>query len=527
MGGGAGVTSIDDILKAKAAEMGHGKAPARLTVVTDPVEQEDRDATFNARAASWCRKALAGRAERLAAIPIGDGRNVELNKSTWVLLRFALAGHLDPQEVIDTMGEADGGGDYPATRATLESAWEGAHKHGPVDPPIDGTSADDFFTELVERAKTAPKPTEPVAVPAMPAPTVEAELRARMRHQRAVADELAMLRARDEAKRIFTAEQAAATFREPPSTLTLREQLMLPRDPVTFSCDELLPRGGNALLTAAFKAGKTTTVTSYLRAYADGKPFLGRFPVHPHEGRIAIFNYELSQQQYDQWLEDAEIEHPERIAVLHLRGYRLDLRASSVEDWIVQWLMEHEVSAWIADPLARAAVGTDENSNTEMGVWLDTFDVIKERAGVIDGILVTHTGRAEMEAGQERARGATRLDDWADVRWILTRDENGNRYFRATGRDVEVPEEKLTFDTVTRQLTIGGGDRKWEKRRAVEDAVFAFVLAHPGVSGRAVELGVEGKAEAIRSALKSATISHRLRVEDGPNNANLYYPNPV
>jgi hypothetical protein len=524
--------SLDEQIRAKAKELGLSKAPERASFSVNgstvpSASDADRDATFGPRAASWARKALAGRAEQLADIPIGDGRNNYLNRSAWVLLRFALAGHLDAQEVIDTLGEADGGGDYPATRNTLESAWNGAHKHGPLDPPVDGTASDDFFELAVRAAKTSPPPESATPPPPMPEPTVDVELRRRMAHERSVAAELALLRARHEAKRVFTAEQAAATFREPPSVATLREELLLPRDPVAFSCDELLPKGGNALLAAAFKAGKTTTVTSYIRAYADGKPFLGRFGVHPHDGRIAIFNYELSRQQFDQWLDDAQIEHPECVAVLHLRGYRLDIRAPSVEDWVVRWLVEHEVSTWIADPLARASVGTDENSNTEMGVWLDTFDVIKQRAGVVDGLVVTHMGRGEQEQGAERARGAARVDDWADVRWILTKDDEGNRYFRASGRDVEVPEEKLTYDPATRHLTIGGGDRKWEKRRQLEDAVVAFVLSNPGCSGRAVELGVEGKGEAVRAALRSATAGHRLRVEDGRNNANLYYANPV
>src|SRR4051812_18841070 len=87
------------------------------------------------------------------------------------------------------------------------------------------------------------------------------------------------------------------------------------------------------------------------------------------------------------------------------RGGRRRLRAGQsggvrVEDWVVEWHRKHETQVWIMDPFARAATGVDENSNTEVGVWLDTFDVIKERAGISEGIIPTHTGRAEQDAGQ-------------------------------------------------------------------------------------------------------------------------------
>jgi hypothetical protein len=106
----------------------------------------------------------------------------------------------------------------------------------------------------------------------------------------------------------------------------------------------------------------------------------------------------------------------------------------------------------------------DENSNVEVGMMLEALDEIKALAGVRELIIVTHTGRALQTFGGERARGATRLDDWADVRWLLmigkdpeTRQQA--RFFRAHGRDVDVDEGRLTFDPITRILTFGDGAR--------------------------------------------------------------------
>lgn len=347
-------------------------------------------------------------------------------------------------------------------------------------------------------------------------------------HQRAVARALLDLRVKHEANLALKAELAAQTFREPPCRPTLTAELLMPDEPVQYAIDDLLPIGGNALLAAQYKTGKTTVIGDYARAFADSKPFLGRFNVNPAPGRLAIWNYELSDTQYRRWLRDLGIHNTDAIVVLHLRGFRLPLTAPAVEDWIVQWLSDHNITAWVPDPFARAAVGTDENSNTEVGVWLDTLDVIKERAGVRDLILPTHTGRAEQEHGQERARGATRLDDWADVRWLLTKDDNDNRFFRATGRDVDVDEELLAYDPSSRALTFGGGDRRWVKNRDAAQAVLDFINANPGCGVKAIQQGVQGYGTStVDSARMDLIRRHKVRVEDAPRNGQNHYANEV
>jgi hypothetical protein len=451
-----------------------------------------------------------------------SGRNQALNAMAYSLGRLAPR-WVDPQEIADqllvacmTNGLVAEDGRKQCEKTIASGLTKGMLV--PRDPPIGDDSDVEAWLRTLPSSDPAPPGVDPQAGEMSPDPAEAPEniddILARA-HARAVENAVRDLRVKEEAGRAFAAELAARNFRIPPSRFTLTEELLEPDQPTTYAVEELLPTGGNALLAAQFKAGKTTLVTNLLKAYADGEPFLGRFGVNPGPGRIAIFNYELSPDQYRRWLREAGIVNTDRIAVLHLRGYRLPITAPSVEDFIVGWLKERECSVWIADPFARAATGTDENSNTEVGVWLDTFDVIKERAGVSEGVLPTHTGRAEQEHGQERARGATRLDDWADVRWLLTKDENDNRFFRATGRDVSVPEELLTFDADSRSLRIGGGDRRWVKGRDAEARVFAWVRDHPGEKTRDIQSRAGGNKPENEAALKSLTSGHSpaIRIE--------------
>jgi hypothetical protein len=299
---------------------------------------------------------------------------------------------------------------------------------------------------------------------------------------------------------------------------------------VSYAIDSVMPRNANVLLAAQFKAGKTTLVNNVTKSLVDGMPFLGKFETAALTGRVAIWNYEVDTSQYTDWLRQSLIESASKITVLNLRGYRLPLATTYGENWAVEWLRRYDIQFWIIDPFARAYVGSgnDENDNTQVGAFLDTLDVIKSRAGVSELLLTTHTGRAEQEAGKERARGATRLDDWADVRWIVTRDGEHGRYFRATGRDVELPEAGLSFDENTRRLSIGTESRAASKSGRYQDAMLAIVRRSPGITTRALRenmremLGSIGQ-QAIDEARGTLKRSGRIRVEI-ENTSTKHYP---
>ena len=71
--------------------------------------------------------------------------------------------------------------------------------------------------------------------------------------------------------------------------------------------------------------------------------------------------------------------------------------------------------------------------------------------------MVQHMGHLN-----ERARGDSRLQDWPDAIWRLVRETDepdSARYFKAYGRDVDIPEGRLSFDAATRRLTYAAGSR--------------------------------------------------------------------
>ena len=262
-------------------------------------------------------------------------------------------------------------------------------------------------------------------------------------------------RIRRQADRELKAEEAQTGFEAPAATFDGAAELAVVDAPLVWTVEQLLQAEHQATFAAPFKLGKTTVTVNLIRAWCDDEPFLDRFKVNNRGARVGFWNYEMNARQFRDWLRSLGIQHPERFAVLHLRGERVPLLSDVGAEFAVKWLREREVGMWIADPwsgLLRHSL-IPENDNDLVGQLTDRIDRICKEAGVGNVLATAHTGRTKQEEDEEHQRGATRADDWPDVRWMLVQ-EKGKRLFRAFGRDVDLPWSELRFDPVTKRMTL-------------------------------------------------------------------------
>jgi hypothetical protein len=345
----------------------------------------------------------------------------------------------------------------------------------------------------------------------------------------ALAREVARLHFTAEARDIFTAERHARQWRAPRDHGNLAAELTLPEDDTHWRLRGLLGLGHNAVVVAGRKAGKTTMISNLIRSYVDGEAFLGRFEVTPTEAAVAVFNYEVDERQYRRWLREIGIVNAGRVYVLHLRGRSLPLRDAQVRAWTANWLRTRGIGLWIIDPYSRAYVGSidDGNDEAQVGAFLDTLDVIKATAGVEELVMPVHTPKGRAEIGEESAIGSQRLEGWPDSMWYLTRDpQTGLRFLRAEGRDVNVAEEQLTYDTATRRLTLGGWDRATLRNRYEIDDVVAFVSEHPGCSQNDIQRGMSWGVGKTQRIVQAAARALALRIEPIPHsNGRAHHAN--
>jgi len=239
---------------------------------------------------------------------------------------------------------------------------------------------------------------------------------------------------RSRAQRKHAAAQASGLF---PgfSHLSLHDALAKPRETVPWVIEGLQRAGHKATLVAQFKTGKTTFSANVVRSLADGVPLLGRFDVHELAGSIGVFDYELTEDDALDQYRSMGLQREDRVYMESLRGTGFTLANDTHAEWTVKWLQQHDIEYLVLDPFGRAMRGFgEENSNDDVRGFFMSLDTIAKEAGLLGILMSVHTGRAAAEVGSERARGATILDDDPDVRWILTRDGSGKRFFRAEGR---------------------------------------------------------------------------------------------
>ena len=285
--------------------------------------------------------------------------------------------------------------------------------------------------------------------------------------------------ARDQARKQINDQNASTRYTLPTYAPSLTEELKQPDEITKYIIDQLWPTGANISLTATYKAGKTSTINNIVKSLVDGVPLFGHFPT-THEGRIGIWNYEVSANQMRRWMRVVNINNTDAISLLNMRGHTWPLSSDYIIKQTINWLKENDINTWIVDPLARAFVGSgDENSNQDVGTFLDTLDYIKDQAGVNNLLIAAHTGRNN-EQGNSRARGASRFDDWVDARWMLTKTSDNQRYFTADGRDVTLEESRLDYNEHTKEQTITTGEgKKATDNKGRKQQVIDLLHNHP------------------------------------------------
>ena len=357
----------------------------------------------------------------------------------------------------------------------------------------------------------------------------DARLEAQLAFNRAVADEAHKLRVRQEAARVV--RQEALGDQPAPDVASLAELLARPVDH-RWRIDGLLPAGGRLLLSAQRKTGKTIATGNMARSLLTGEPFLGRFDVTKLDGRIVVLNYEVTGEQYAAWMDDIGVPH-NRLYVVNLRGRRNLLADDDGRAELAEIVHTREGQVMTVDPFGRSFTGKSQNDAAEVAPWLVRLDEVAEQAGCTELILTAHAGW-----DGERTRGSSALEDWPDSIVTMTRDpDTGQRFIKADGRDVDLDEDRLDYDPVTRRLSLSGaGNRKKVRKDGhaehLAEAVRDIVTEAPGINTTELTERLRQGGEHLQRE-DTAVAVHRaedrgwVHRERGPRNAWLHQPGPV
>lgn len=348
-------------------------------------------------------------------------------------------------------------------------------------------------------------------------------------YDREVRRRYAELRINEDAKAMLAALQAGQA--PPLDGLTLREFLSQPDEEERYRVDGLWPAEGRILLAAAAKSGKTTMVAANLiPSLVDGKPFLGRHTPQRVAGSVALLNMEVGERTLRRWLRDSGTVGVEQVVVANLRGKAsaLALASDAGRRRFADFLKSRDTELVILDPLAPvlASLGLDENSNSDVARFFGWWSEALALAGVVDDIVVHHTGHAG-----ERSRGASRLLDEPDAIWTLTREKSDDeddpygpvetRYLSAYGRDVDMAAEALAYDTETRSLSLTGQGRGEVRGTEVEMKVMRALKDGKTLTRNGIYDQVRGNRKACMEAV-DRLLERDLLLDTGRKSTNGY-----
>jgi hypothetical protein len=352
-------------------------------------------------------------------------------------------------------------------------------------------------------------------------------------HEGRVDFELRMLRARTEARRRFEIEQRPP--RPPFDAGTLGEILARQPEPPD-RINGLAKWRGSTLITAQRKVGKTTFMGNLCRSLFFGDMFLGCFEVIAVDGDIAYLNYEMPPLLLAGWLQAIGVPH-NRLFIVNLRDRANPLASEVDRARLAELLRSRGTEAVIYDPFGRAYTGKSQNDPGEVGAWLAELDrFTRGDVGALDLFLPNHAGW-----NGERTRGASSLEDWADSIITMTNEE-GRRYIRALGRDVDLEEDQLIYDQRTRRLGLAGtGSRKAARangrERAIREAITDYLMRLVGTAdhrknmteiGEALsDRGVPHQRGEHRPILRRMAEEGILIEEPGKSNQKLFSINPA
>lgn len=308
------------------------------------------------------------------------------------------------------------------------------------------------------------------------------------------------LRVRSAARALVEAEQRPP--QELPEVSNLADFLATPDEETPYLIDEVLPTGSHGIITAQYKAGKTTLLSNLIRALVDGQDFLGRYAVN-RQSTVTLIDNELDPRTLRRWLRAQGIQNVGAVRVVSLRGkvgafdlLNPDVRAAWADRLDTPGVVLFDCLRPVLD-----ALGLDESRDA--GRFLVAFDALLHEADATEAMIVHHMGHHG-----ERSRGDSRLQDWPDTTWKLVRedpeDPSSARYFTAFGRDVNVPESSLTYDEETRRLTIGEGNRKDAVAGTKVGAVLDFLAQSPGTSRTGIKQSIPGDDKATSRAIDLA-----------------------
>ena len=362
--------------------------------------------TISRDATKYALAALEGECAKIRAVPIGSGRNHQLNTSAFKMGGLVAAGAIDAHTVTEALGAADGGLDYRDTRNTIRSGLEsGMQQPRHIEDRTTSWQSRDP-SESAAFATASPQSGDPfapgyVAAPSTPADTTGA------------APATPTSSARGEPAEA-TSAQRDALVRERLPVIDWFDLWTNPTD-VEWIIEPLLPARRLVAIYSPPKVGKSLIMLELAYKVSRGVELWGTTPARAYKVLYVDFENDPQGDILPRLINmGAEPMHLDNLYYLSFPTIaKLDTERGAIE--LLAACHTYGAELIVIDTVSRS-VGGDENEND---TWLDFYREtgMRLKQANIAMIRLDHTGKDETK-GQ---RGGSAKGGDVDAVWRLTR----------------------------------------------------------------------------------------------------------
>ncbi len=347
-----------------------------------------------------------------------------------------------------------------------------------------------------------------------------------------VKNELKRIRVHEKAKQLYALENTISS--EPVQRDNAVDFLDTEDPPIVYRVDKVWPTGGNIIIAGQAKVGKSILLGNLIKCLADGGDFLAQFSTEMVDKQIVLIDNELDKDTLRRRVRALHIENLKQLDCYSFRGRITQfniLDAHGREKW-AQEFKSINAGIIILDCLRPMmdAFGLDENRDA--GRVIGAFEALRQECGATEGLIVHHMGHSG-----ERSRGDSRLIDWPDATWKMTREDPDNpasdRYFSAYGRNVEIPESQLWFNELSNNHltipTLGDGRNKIKAKKtaqvntdenvAIKKCIREILSSlgdfSPGMSKNEIYSLIGGRKQNVLNAIEQMIFSSEITVNKG------------
>ena len=302
------------------------------------------------------------------------------------------------------------------------------------------------------------------------------------------------------------------------SLVPLRELVARPDVPVDYLLAGRLVCGTVSVVVAKPKVGKSTFARNLALAVSTGRSFLGCDTL---QGDVLYLALEERPEEIkaDFLAMGATGDEP-----IHIHAADAP-EAAMLE--LIRLLRELRPRLVVIDPLFRLARIRDEKAYAETYQALGPLiDIARETGTHI--LLTHHAGKTAKADAIDAPLGSTALGGIVSTLLVMKRTE-GYRTLQSVQRTgAELPETVLSFDTVTRTLSLGASRAEFEQKDA-ETGILEYLegKSEPQTQEQ-IRDNVEGQTKAIRAALTALVLFKRIRrTGEGKRGKPFFYEKQV